>query len=489
MSCWLTGDIAGAMELARSVPDGDPDHAAARALLAGVAFDHAECTLDEARLAHDAALQTPPADPDLHVSLLRNQAFFLIGVNRLTDARRLLRELEDLLPTTHPRLRLAGQLVRWWLASSQDDYAEQLAAIEHGFRLVDEQSVIPAERVGLARLMLHEQRFEAAMSNHDLPLAAQALEAIAANQSHALFPGWVSLEVLGANLLELQGRFAEGLELLRQIEPETHRSNAKAADLAEATLLIRSGRSGEASPIVERLRLSMASRPGASAGRSEVSPAEVASLEALAAMSAGDLARVWDAAEAVEAASKSDRPTWSSRATELLIGAALTTQRQKLARRLLEREDPEQSKRRHRVHWTRLLWLEGRRAEAVACFSDLLADLSPDCLGYAAQQLQFALELTPYDVASLWADATPRPAATPMSHAALDSGTIGRRRRLMRLFDEHGRLTRAQAAALLGCAPTTATRDLAALVAERRIERVETSSHLRTGYFRKRENA
>ena len=55
--------------------------------------------------------------------------------------------------------------------------------------------------------------------------------------------------------------------------------------------------------------------------------------------------------------------------------------------------------------------------------------------------------------------------------------------RLRELFREHSRLTRAEVARLLGCAPNSATAYLRALEAEGRIRRVCTSASLRTSYF------
>ncbi len=58
-----------------------------------------------------------------------------------------------------------------------------------------------------------------------------------------------------------------------------------------------------------------------------------------------------------------------------------------------------------------------------------------------------------------------------------------RRLCLCRLFEEHGRLTRAQVIALLSCAPNTATRDLNMLVEEGMIRRINPTPHPRTAYF------
>jgi DNA-binding NtrC family response regulator len=59
-----------------------------------------------------------------------------------------------------------------------------------------------------------------------------------------------------------------------------------------------------------------------------------------------------------------------------------------------------------------------------------------------------------------------------------------RRRYLRRLFRERQELTRSEIVEVIGCAPSTATRDLKALMSEGCIERVSTSGHLRTSYFR-----
>jgi predicted ArsR family transcriptional regulator len=56
--------------------------------------------------------------------------------------------------------------------------------------------------------------------------------------------------------------------------------------------------------------------------------------------------------------------------------------------------------------------------------------------------------------------------------------------RLRELFARHGKLTRAEAAAILGVTPKTATGDLRALCAEGLVEKVMPSASRRTHYFR-----
>src|SRR5687768_9620366 len=77
MAAWLAGDIPRALGIARAVPPGDPASPAARALVAGVAFDDNACTVEAALDAHERALAAPVADVDLRASLLRNTAHFL----------------------------------------------------------------------------------------------------------------------------------------------------------------------------------------------------------------------------------------------------------------------------------------------------------------------------------------------------------------------------------------------------------------------------
>src|SRR5436190_10441388 len=120
MRTWLAGDIPGALAMAAAVPDGHPHFRSAKAILMGVAFDDGRCALQDALAAHERALESPPADVDLLASLLRNQAFFLISVNRLPAARGALRELERLQPVVHPRLRLVAVATRWRLARAED---------------------------------------------------------------------------------------------------------------------------------------------------------------------------------------------------------------------------------------------------------------------------------------------------------------------------------------------------------------------------------
>jgi two-component system response regulator HydG len=61
--------------------------------------------------------------------------------------------------------------------------------------------------------------------------------------------------------------------------------------------------------------------------------------------------------------------------------------------------------------------------------------------------------------------------------------TQTRRRLLKEMFEQYGRLTRAEIIRMLDCAPNTATRDLRELEDEGTIRRVKTSAHLRTSYF------
>lgn len=60
-----------------------------------------------------------------------------------------------------------------------------------------------------------------------------------------------------------------------------------------------------------------------------------------------------------------------------------------------------------------------------------------------------------------------------------------RRRVLRLLFDQYGKLTRAEVIRLLQCAPNTATTDLQQLQEEGFVRRVQTSNHLRTSFFEK----
>lgn len=58
-----------------------------------------------------------------------------------------------------------------------------------------------------------------------------------------------------------------------------------------------------------------------------------------------------------------------------------------------------------------------------------------------------------------------------------------RRRMLIEYTEENGRITRAEACTLLGCAPNTATADLKALCDAGHLIRIETSGNLKTSYF------
>jgi len=486
MQVWLGGDIPRALEIARAIPAHDPTYFAAQAILAGVDFDNGQCALDHARDLHARALASPPADPDLHISLMRNMAFFEISVNRLPDARRVLRELDALMPVAHPRLRLAAAYTRFRLARAEDNYPDQLAAVAEGFQLVDGDKIIPPERVGLARLTLFAERLEAALSNHDIGVAARDLVAVSEYSSHSLFPGWESTVLHEVLFCELTGQYEQGLARIRAMSPEHRRPNAKHADVAEATLLIRLERFPEADQIMARLDEEARAHPGVSEGPGEVAEADLAALRGLRALASRDMDTVWGAAETMARVSERDHPTWSTRGRELLIEAQLTGGRPQLARRLLEREDLEAAKRRYRIHWARLHWIEGNHAGAVDCFRSVLAEMLPQYPGYVSYMLQYALELSAYDVARLWSQAIEGLSVRvgDAGQAALpDGGTLGRRHRLRCLFEQHPRLTRAQVAALLPCSLNTATRDLAALVEEGFVERVNTSAHLRTSYF------
>jgi predicted ArsR family transcriptional regulator len=55
--------------------------------------------------------------------------------------------------------------------------------------------------------------------------------------------------------------------------------------------------------------------------------------------------------------------------------------------------------------------------------------------------------------------------------------------RLKDLFREHGKLTRAEAARILGVSTETAARDLKRLLAEKFIQRVSPSACSRSNYF------
>lgn len=486
MRTWLSGDIPGALKMAAGVPEEDPAFWTAQAILKGVAFDNGECTLQEAMAVHERALASPPGDVDLLASLLRNQAFFLISINRLPAARGVLRELERLQPMVHPRLRLIAPATRWRLARAEDDYPAQLAAIAEGFTLVERAHAIPVERVGLARLTLHSQRVESALANHDLRVAEADVACVRELQSHTLGHGWWPWEISAASLAELSGQYEAGLDHLRRMSDEDRRPNAKAAAVTEATLLIRLGRLAPADAIIERLARDAASHAGMSEGPAEVAEVDVVWLQGLRAMATRDAAKTWDAAERMTRATQRDHPSWSVRANELLIEAELAAGRAKLARRLLERDDPDQAKQRCRIPWARLHWQEGDRRTAADCFAKVLREVLPHSPGYIARQLQFAMELSAYDAASLWALSIDRMGGLANNEAAPgvpETGTLGRRDRLLRLFDQHRRLTRAQVSALLGCAANTATRDLAALTRAGKIQRVQTSAHLRTSYF------
>ena len=81
---------------------------------------------------------------------------------------------------------------------------------------------------------------------------------------------------------------------------------------------------------------------------------------------------------------------------------------------------------------------------------------------------------------------TAKPPADPEERATAKpiKNTRERRSYIRKLFAEEGELTRAKIIQLVRCSPTTTTRDLRALVEEGFIERIETSGHLRTSYYR-----
>lgn len=95
--------------------------------------------------------------------------------------------------------------------------------------------------------------------------------------------------------------------------------------------------------------------------------------------------------------------------------------------------------------------------------------------------------LPPKDETEEKGEREPEP-VSPKQEASSGDGkpyrhTFRRRKKIIELFEEHEKMTRAEIIDILGCSPNTATRDLKSLMEEGVIHRVMTSAHLRTSYF------
>ncbi len=136
----------------------------------------------------------------------------------------------------------------------------------------------------------------------------------------------------------------------------------------------------------------------------------------------------------------------------------------------------------------------------VALGDDLLADLSahdwPGNVRELRNEVERVLLLSAgervlHSGLSRLSRAAVRGAAAPAAAGQRTAPPPGRIRdrlgALRRLFRENREMTRAEAVAMLGCAPNTATKYLRSLCDEGLIERVMTSRSLRTSYFRLRD--
>ena len=85
-------------------------------------------------------------------------------------------------------------------------------------------------------------------------------------------------------------------------------------------------------------------------------------------------------------ATRCEHPSWSHRANDLLLEAQFATGQFDLARRLLERVDPDRAKARYRIPWARFYWRDGNRGAAAECFARVLSEVMPRHPGYIARQ-------------------------------------------------------------------------------------------------------
>ena len=446
----------------------------AQALRSAACALRGEGTFQEAYQQIASLADRPPAHKALAVQVLSTASGLAARVNRMVQGRRWQEAAADLARSTgRCELVALAAIALAQYEAAQGDYRSAGRSLDNAM----------APELNCATPMgyrLRASRAAVALGARDLDLASRLIESL---KPHAHLDSQSALPVanIELRLLALVGDYHQGLALLERLDKHQRATNPRQILHSRLTFLIQAGRLDQAREILDR------SHPPLLTSQHRTN---YLALIALRQGQTQDARRL--AYQAMEAGDAPDR-LMLDQSLRLMLAAALVDRDALDARRLLERIDLSAGRDDTQMEWCRLKLLEGDLPGAAKHFRGIYDRGGPKGV---QSQLRYAYELSAQQLAGLYAavltddraGGAPDTSAVPISSMlsaapSIVRGTLPRRCRLRNLLETYGRLTRAQAAHLLGCAPVTAARDLAALAREGLARRVETSAHARTSYY------
>lgn len=487
IEAWLANKPEAVLRIADQARPDDPLAPAYHVMRLCFQRDTGQAPSANLTAACEKALSAPPSDPCLHQFVLRAAIYQGVYENRLADAQAYLNQAKtNASGSEDPIVCRPVNQMAYVVARARDDYPGQLEALNNGLAEIDEPDRIAA-------IPYHIWRFQAAYENHDLDLAKADLDAIAKRRDELLAHRHAAYPLLEAAFLQRCGEHRAAEQSLRAMTQAERDSGRAMARYIEATNLIHQHRMDEAGVLIEAMWRQASKSPSDSYNRFTESQAAVQSLRAELALGRGDADRAWCLADELAETATNEHARWKIQAKQVLIDAALAQRNPALANRLLTAIDPEYDRPAFRVPWVRLHWLTDEQELAAQGFAALMRE-TREYPGYVPAQLRFASELSAQDTARLYryVDRLAGIGSNGLHRQSTEipaSGTLARRDRVLALFRTHRRLTRAQVIQQIGCAPNTATRDLAALLSEGHIQRHNPSSHARTSYFTYRDSS
>lgn len=480
VEAWLANKPDEVLRIAVATAPDDPLAPAYEVMRLCFEIDTGKRPATSLKDACDRALRDPIPDACVLQFVLRAAIFDSVYQNHLADAENFLCRAQDNADhADDPIVSRSIYQLTYVVARARDDYPGQLKALNEG--LADRETDI------ISATSYRVWHFQAAYENHDLPTAQSDLKAIGSRRDILAERSIMAYSLFEVVMLQLRGEHRAALQRHSEMSEQEIATAQSLARYFQAVSLIQLHLMDAAAEIIEKMSEQADKSPSSSYSRYSESQAIVQYLRAEHALGRGDTETAWSLADQLADTALTEHPRWKKQAKHLLIEAALAQRNITLASRLLAAIDPEQNRSAFRMLWIRLRWQKEEREYAARAFARLRHD-TREHPGYIPAQLRFASEFSAADTARLYrlaeqSDELGLPGNRYETVKKYAHATLTRRERILTAFRTHRRLTRAQVIALVGCAPNTASKDLATLQAQGHIERHNTSEHARTAYF------